>query len=371
MFVGADMASPASLSGEIAESRTIRVLTVDDSALIRLILNQYLNRSPDIEVVGQAADGNQLLAMLPHTQPDLIVLDIEMPVMNGLEALRRLMQQQPLPVIILSNLTWTNAEVTLRALELGAVDFVLKPQAGVTMAQTANILIHKIRAAVTGQTTLAMPTLEPSGPEPVQDKEGVQSPFGEVEPLRSTDRIVALASSTGGPRALTDFFKALPAGLPIGGVIVQHMPSGFTLILSQRLHRISSYVVREAVNGERIQRGQFLVAPGGFHLRFDREGRVALSDEAPVNGVRPAADVTLQNLADLYGSRVVSVVLTGMGKDGYSGALQVYRAGGTVLAQSEESCVVYGMPRLIIENHLTSQTGSPAQLGRLVEQAGL
>lgn len=350
--------------------KPIRVVTVDDSALVRLTLHRYLTRYADIEIVGQATNGKEMLDVVQQTSPDVIILDVEMPVMDGLAALEILMRAQPLPVIMLSRLTWSGAEVTLRALELGAVDFVLKPQPGVTMAETAKVLVEKIRSVAYAQ----IPIL-PGQAEATRDQaENLQANGSNhesrhrVEPLRATDRIIAVASSTGGPTALTALLTALPPDLPIGGVIVQHMPTGFTAILSQRLNRIARYRVIEAVQGARLMRGQFLIAPGGYHLTFDQQGRSQLDQGPTVNGVRPAADVTLENLASLFGPRLIAVVLTGMGKDGFAGSLAVRQKGGTVLAQDAASSVVYGMPRHVVDAQLASAVAPPAELGAYIAE---
>ncbi len=347
-----------------APSAPIRVLTVDDSALIRLTLNRYLNKFPDVQVVGQGSDGRELLSLVSNLTPDVVVLDVEMPEMNGIEALEQLMRTHPVPVIMLSNLTSEGAEVTLQALEMGAFDFVVKPQPGVTMADTVDILVEKIRHAV--QSPMRSPLrANKSALEGLLTERGQHS-AKSVGALQTTDTLLMVASSTGGPSALTAFFSSISPNLPIGGVIVQHMPVGFTTILSQRLDKSCGYRVVEATAGSKIQRGQFLVAPGGYHLVFDAKGTAHLSEAPSVNGVRPAADVTMKSLAKTYRSQILAVVLTGMGRDGFAGAQEIDRCGGKVLAQSEESCVVYGMPRHIVEGNLAQGTGSPEELGHSI-----
>lgn len=347
----------------------IRVVTIDDSALIRLTLNRYLNQFPDIDVVGQASNGQEMLDLVGNILPDVVVLDVEMPVMNGIEALERLMHAQPTPVIMLSNLTWSGAEVTLHALELGAVDFVVKPQPGVTMAATVELLVEKIRQAATAN--LQLPRLNQST-EPEQtglgqnDWSGERNRSKQTSPLLPQESLLAVASSTGGPSALTAFLSALPAGLPLGGVIIQHMPVGFTTILGQRLNRIGGYKVTEAITGSRLMRGQFLIAPGGYHLTFDSQGCAMLNQAPPVNGVRPAADITFRSLAKHFGPQITAVVMTGMGSDGFAGAMEIHQQGGRILAQDEESAVVFGMPRRIVESNLAEYVASPGLLAEYV-----
>lgn len=355
---------------ELTKKRnSIRVVTIDDSALIRLTLSRYLNQFPDIEVVGQASNGQEMLALVVRSRPDVVVLDVEMPVMNGIEALERLMHTNPTPVIMLSNLTWTGAEVTLHALELGAVDFVVKPRPGVTMAETANLLVQKIRHAATANVQIPLVN-QSTGSEhnglgqndPAVDRDHSR----QISPLQPQDSLLAVASSTGGPSALTSFLSALPAGLSLGGVIIQHMPVGFTTILGQRLNRIGGYKVTEAITGSRLMRGQFLIAPGGYHLTFDSRGSAALNEGPAVNGVRPAADVTFRSLSQHFGPQITAVVMTGMGNDGFAGALEIHQQGGRILAQDEQSAVVFGMPRQIVESNLAEYVASPELLAAYV-----
>lgn len=350
----------------------IRVLTVDDSALIRLTLSRHLNGYPDIDVIGQGRNGKELLQLVQDLKPDLVVLDVEMPEMNGIEALEQLMHTAPTPVIMLSNLTSTGAEITLQALEIGAVDFVVKPQPGVTMAETVALLVEKIRCAVrsTGQEWVQRTAAKRIR----RSKQSTEKlPIGQivgqsVAPFQSTDTLVAIASSTGGPTALTALLSSLPPGLPIGGVIIQHMPKNFTAILSQRLNSICAYRVMEAEAGAEIRRGLFLVAPGGTHLKFGDGGIAQLTAEPAVNGVRPAADVTMESLADLYRTQILAVVLTGMGRDGFSGAQKIQAVGGSVMAQSPESCVVYGMPRHVVEAQIAREVAAPEELGHFIAE---
>lgn len=347
----------------------IRVVTIDDSALIRLTLNRYLNQFADINVVGQASNGQEMLDLVGNILPDVVVLDVEMPVMNGIEALERLMHAQPTPVIMLSNLTWSGAEVTLQALELGAVDFVVKPQPGVTMAVTVELLVEKIRQAATAhiQVPRFSQSTKPERSGSGQNDSGAdRNRSKQTSPLLSQESLLAVASSTGGPSALTAFLSALPAGLPLGGVIVQHMPVGFTTILGQRLNRIGEYKVTEAITGSRLMRGQFLIAPGGYHLTFDSQGCAMLNEGPAVNGVRPAADVTFRSLAKHFGPQTTAVVMTGMGSDGFAGAMEIHQQGGRILAQDEESAVVFGMPRRIVESNLAEYVASPELLAAYV-----
>jgi two-component system chemotaxis response regulator CheB len=296
----------------------------------------------------------------------VVVLDVEMPEMNGIEALDQLMRIHPLPVIMLSNLTSEGAKVTLQALEIGAFDFVVKPQPGITMAETVDILSEKIRHAA--QASLRTPVKKRALGLLRAGEQKREIPDRALSSLQATDTLVMVASSTGGPTALTNFLSSIPPDLPIGGVIVQHMPAGFTTILSERLDKICHYRVVEAGAGSPILRGQFLVAPGGHHLIFDEKGVARLSDAPSVNGVRPAADVTMKSLARTYSSQILAVVLTGMGRDGFAGAQEIHRNGGAIVAQDQESAVVYGMPRHIVEANLAQLVGTPEMLGHFVAE---
>ena len=351
-------------TAEIRSTNTpIRVLIVDDSAIIRLSLNRYLKEIPDIQIIGQASNGVEALEQAKTLHPDVITLDVEMPRMNGLETLRHLMSTQPTPVVMLSSLTGDGTETTIKALELGAVDFVLKPAPGVKMEETIQELAKKIRAASKARVR----RLQDSSANRIQAGALGSEASTPEQPLRPSDSLLMIASSTGGPSTLVALLSSLPAGLPLGGVIVQHMPGGFTKSLSERLNRVCSYRVKEAEPGDKLRQGLFLVAPGGYHMTFDRTGSVRLNQGATVNGVRPAADVTMRSLAAIYGDRVLAVVLTGMGSDGLEGAKTIASLGGTILAQNEESSVVYGMPRAVIEAGLVKATGSPEELSALIQ----
>ncbi len=350
------------VAGIRSTNSPIRVLIVDDSAIIRLSLNRYLKEIPDIQVVGQASNGIEALEQVERLHPDVITLDVEMPRMNGLETLRNLMSSRPTPVVMLSSLTGDGTETTIKALELGAVDFVLKPSPGVKMEETIQELAEKIRAASKARVRkLSQKVTSRTQSRPFHGAEASERPLGP------DDHLLMIASSTGGPSTLVALLSSLPPALPLGGVIVQHMPSGFTKSLSERLDRMCSYRVKEAEPGDKLQHGLFLVAPGGYHLTFDRAGNVRLNQGPTVNGVRPAADVTMRSLAAIYGARVLAVVLTGMGSDGLEGAKTIASLGGTILAQNEQSCVVYGMPRAVIEANLAKNTGSPEELSALIQ----
>jgi two-component system chemotaxis response regulator CheB len=319
----------------------IKVLVVDDSAFMRMTLARRLGADPGIQIVGLAADGNEAVAQVQALHPDVVTMDVEMPGLDGLDALARIMAMLPTPVVMVSSLTSEGAETTVRALTLGAVDFVTKPSQIAGIQQVVEQLAVKIRQA-------AATSVRPIGAGgPGIDKKAYRKTAKGA--LASTDRVLIIGSSTGGPGALRRLLADLPPDLNSAGVIVQHMPRGFTRSLASRLDEGSAWSVREAAPGDSLTRDQFLVAPGGYHLTFGRRGEVILTEDPPVNNVRPAVDVTMESLAHAFPSRLLGVVLTGMGHDGTQGALAIRRAGGRVVVEDQSTCVVYGMPRSVVE----------------------
>lgn len=340
-------------------SAPIRVLVVDDSAFMRKMVSEILARDPSLCVVGQARNGADALAKMEMLSPDVITLDVEMPVLDGFGALMEIMHRRPTPVIMLSSLTQAGADATLRCLELGAVDFVGKPSGAISLdiEKIAGEIIAKVKAAA-GARVLSHLTSSPPFPVMEGRKEeaearrfsGSPNLTGKGgEPQRARMDVLFIGASTGGPRALQTLIPALPADLGVPIVIVQHMPSGFTASLARRLEQTSPFTVREAVAGDRLQPGRILVAPGGHHLQFDSGGTAQLTEEPAVHGVRPAVDVTLASLAHWYGPHMIAVLLTGMGKDGARGLKMVSDRGGQTLAEDEATCVVYGMPKAAVE----------------------
>ncbi|RME86170.1 MAG: chemotaxis response regulator protein-glutamate methylesterase [Caldilineae bacterium] len=319
----------------------LQVLVVDDSALMRRLIGELLESDPGIEVVGTARDGMEAVEKVLELRPDVVTMDVEMPRMNGLDALSQIMQRFPVPVVMLTGLT--EAEVALEAMERGAVDFVLKPSGTISMDlhEIRDELVHKVKLArLANLRKLSSPVLPaPSVPS-----------YGRRR-VRSKHPAVVIGASTGGPRAVESVLAALPGDLPAPVLIVQHMPPGFTRSFAQRLDQRSALAVKEAEGGEALEPGNAFVAPGDFHLRVQAAGsagRVKLEQSPPVNGVRPAVDVTMKDVAEVYGRGAVGVVLTGMGADGAQGAQHIRAAGGIVIAQDQESCVVFGMPRAVI-----------------------
>jgi two-component system, chemotaxis family, protein-glutamate methylesterase/glutaminase len=319
--------------------RKIRVLIVDDSALMRQLLSKLLNQDPAIEVVGVAADPYLAYDKIKALSPDVVTLDVEMPRMDGITFLERLMQLRPLPVVMVSSLTDRGAETTLRALELGAVDFVTKPGCDVHagMLQLGGELAEKVKVAAQAvlrkQRRVAAAPPASTGPM--------------LRRVKSTARVVAIGASTGGTEAIATVLQSLPADSP-GIVIVQHMPPGFTSSFARRLDSICRLRVKEAADGDRILAGQVLLAPGDFHMEVERRGaedRVRVFTAPPVNRFRPSVDVLFHSCADQLGCNCVGAILTGMGNDGARGLLALRQAGGRTIAQDAATCVVFGMPK--------------------------
>ncbi len=318
----------------------IRVLLVDDSAFIRHTVNKYLEADPEISVVGMARDGIEALAQIPALKPDVVVLDVEMPRMDGLTALKRIMMECPTPVVMLSALTQRGTRTTIQALMRGALDFVAKPDARINIHTVIEELRAKIKAAAASRLTSLRTQV--TAPITIPTKHGPRI-------LQKGDPVVVIGASTGGPRALQQVLTGLPADLPAAVLVVQHMPPGFTRSLAQRLNEISPLTVHEAAEGDRLGRGIALLAPGDFHLRLKGVRQVTLDSGPRRNHVRPAVDVTMESVVEYHAGNVLGVVLTGMGQDGTVGAGQIKAAGGKVIAEHESTCVVYGMPASVVK----------------------
>lgn len=317
-----------------------KVLIVDDSALIRNLLTKIIGGSPDLKVVGAAADPLAAREMIRATNPDVLTLDIEMPRMDGLEFLEKLMRLRPMPVLMVSTLTERGSEATLRALELGAIDFIAKPKLDIArgMQDYADEIIGKIRAITKVRHHRVAPSRAIQGGAPLPN-------LGNRE--ISTEKLIFVGASTGGTEAIRAFLTTLPSDCP-AVLITQHMPAGFTRTFAARLDTLCKVRVKEAEHGERILPGHVYIAPGGQHLRLGRSGSnytAVLDDGPPVNRHRPSVEVLFQSAARIAGRNAVAVMLTGMGKDGAVAMLEMKHAGAFSVAQDEATCVVFGMPK--------------------------
>ncbi|NIF21715.1 protein-glutamate methylesterase/protein-glutamine glutaminase [Candidatus Pantoea multigeneris] len=313
----------------------ITVMCVDDSALMRQLMTEIINSHPDMEMVATAPDPLAARDLIKQFNPQVLTLDVEMPRMDGLDFLEKLMRLRPMPVVMVSSLTGKGSEVTLRALELGAVDFVTKPQLGIRegMLAYSQMIADKIRAASRAR-------LHPRSPASVP-------PVIKAGPLLSSEKLIAVGSSTGGTEAIRHLLQPLPATSP-ALMITQHMPPGFTRSFAERLNKLCQITVKEAEEGERILPGHAYIAPGALHMELGRSGAnyvVRLNDGPAVNRHKPSVDVLFRSVALHAGRNAVGVILTGMGNDGAAGMLDLHRAGAWTIAQSEKTCVVFGMPR--------------------------
>ncbi|MGM4979886.1 MULTISPECIES: protein-glutamate O-methylesterase CheB [Rhizobium] len=317
-------------------SAAARVLVVDDSPTMRGLITAVLRSDPEVDVIGQAGDALEARAAIKALNPDVVTLDIEMPNMNGLDFLEKIMTLRPMPVIMVSTMTHRGADATLAALEIGAFDCVGKPSPG--EPHPFGDLAEKVKAAARSQRQYVKPAASRTPPPAVAD-------------FRVGRKIVAIGSSTGGVEALINVLQKFPANCP-PTVITQHMPPSFTRSFAERLNRLCAPVVEEATDGARLEIGKIYLAPGGErHLRVANASapHCRLADGGPVNGHRPSVDVLFDSVAELAGRNAVGVILTGMGRDGASGLLKMRHAGARTIGQNEKTCVVYGMPRVAYE----------------------
>ena len=329
--------------------RRIKVLVVDDSAYVRKTLKQMLSRSPQLEVVGTARDGEEALQLVEELNPDVVTADLIMPGMDGAEFTRRVMAVHPVPVVIVS-IAADSSERVLAALDAGAIEFVQKPTALATekVFEIADELVAKVHAAAHAPLARVRPEVAAVGGGPL----AVPAPVA-----RGLVDLVVIGISTGGPQGLKTLVPNLPVAMPVPVAIVLHMPIGYTETYARRLNDVSMLAVSEATDAEEVKAGCVLIAPAGRHLKFRRtaDGRVVTQlDLKPLDTPhRPSVDVLFQSAAEVYRGRVLGVVMTGMGADGREGAAWIKAAGGSILTQSEDTCVVYGMPRSVVEAGLS------------------
>lgn len=319
----------------------IKVLIIDDSAMIRKVFEQELSKDPEIEVVGTAPDPFVGRDKIVYLKPDVVTLDIEMPRMDGLTFLEKLMKHYPLPVVVVSSLAKKGGDVALKAIELGAIEVLSKPGNAYSVGDMSEQLIEKVKAASKVKVFKA------------PDKVSAPSPTSQVAALRvkATKKIIAIGASTGGTEALREVITKLPANAP-PIVIVQHMPQNFTKSFADRLNQISQVQVKEAADGEYLATGKVLIAPGNQHMEIRRSGinyYVTLFDGPMMFHQRPAVEILFNSVAKYAGQNAVGVILTGMGKDGAQGLLNMRQAGANTIAQDEKSCIVFGMPKEAID----------------------
>ena len=364
----------------------IRVVIADDSAFMRMVLSDMFRKQPDFEVIGVAVNGKEAVEKVKTLKPDLVTMDVNMPVMDGLQALEAIMKDCPTPVIMFSSLTQDGAMATIKALSSGAVDFVSKVGGSISKVDTVeDEILAKARAAVGAKEIVRKSVIAPplSPPKPKETGSASAPVMRRIQlPLRgggapvssppkltphavpsthipsaggSGRKLVVLGCSTGGPKALQTVVAGLPRNLPCGVLIVQHMPPGFTKSLADRLNEISQISVKEAENHDMIKAGQVYIAPGNYHMTVANGGReIVLNQDPPIGTLRPAADVLFRSAAPL-GRDIVSVILTGMGSDGALGMKEIKKTGGYVIAESEETAIVYGMPKAVVDLGLADE----------------
>lgn len=365
----------------------VRVVVADDSAFMRMVLSDMFKKQADFEVVGVAVNGKEAVEKVKTLKPDLVTMDVNMPVMDGLQALEAIMKDCPTPVIMFSSLTQDGAKATIKALSLGAVDFVSKVGGSISKVDTVeDEILAKARVAVGAKEIVRRSVVAPPPPLPPKPKETGPSsapvmrriqlplrgggapassppkltphavPSAHVSPAGGSGRkLVVLGCSTGGPKALQTVVAGLPRNLPCGVLIVQHMPPGFTKSLAERLNEISQISVKEAENHDMIKPGQVYIAPGNYHMTVANGGKeIVLNQDPPIGTLRPAADVLFRSAAPL-GRDIVSVILTGMGSDGALGMKEIKKTGGYVIAESEETAIVYGMPKAVVDLGLADE----------------
>ena len=331
----------------------IKVLVVDDSPLVRKIATDILSGDPEIDVVGTASNAEIALQRIRRFSPDVITMDIEMPGMGGLAAIREIMTDTPTPIIVLSAFAKSGAELTMQALDLGAVDFIAKPTVSLSggLADIAAELVEKVKNA--SRIRVRRTERAPVPEEPARKVEAEAVPQrGSISWHQHFD-IVAIGTSTGGPVALKTVLMRVPKDFPVGIVIVQHMPPVFTNAFAARLDSLCAISVKEAEDGDLIQPGRALIAPGDFHMtvmQYNTKSKVLLQKWGPVSGHRPSVDVLIHSVAREYGQRAIGVIMTGMGKDGSDGMAELKEKGGYVIAQDQESSVIFGMNHEVIKN---------------------
>lgn len=331
----------------------IRVLVVDDSAFMRKVISDIINNDPELEVVGRARDGLDALKKIKELRPDVVTMDVEMPGMDGLSALAKVMEEYPVPIIMLSSLTKSGAEQTVKALSLGAVDFIPKPSGQISLD------IDKVKDEIISKIKIAAGTKKKlknfyNISQYIEDKATKSNK--NIDLKKSLNNIVAIGTSTGGPKALHQVIPKLPGSINAAILVVQHMPPGFTKSLAERLDSISQIRVKEAENNEIIVPGCAYIAPGDYHLTVNsrlvsgtKQLYISLDKTPPYGGHRPSVDVMFNSVANEFWSRIIGVIMTGMGRDGAEGLAKIKDQGGFTIAEDKSSCIVYGMPRAAVE----------------------
>ncbi|HZS26671.1 MAG TPA: chemotaxis response regulator protein-glutamate methylesterase [Candidatus Angelobacter sp.] len=354
----------------MTQGKKIRVLVVDDSAFMRKVLQTIIASDPQLEICGEARDGRDAVTQAEVLKPDVISMDINMPHMDGLQATEIIMSSNPRPILIVSSESREGADVTLKALELGAIDFVAKPSGGIDldmssvkdelcrklkMAAKVRVVRTATRSKLQNEIASSSPRVEPASKNGDSGLQEVRAAVNAAVKSAGKFPIVVLASSTGGPATLMNLMPYFPKDFPGAVILVQHMPGNFTAQFSKQLAEISKIKVKEAEAGEIIVPGQLYVCPGSHHLRVSPTGRISLDDGPRIGGYRPCADLTFESTAEYAGPMTIGVILTGMGNDGAKGVQEIRAAGGHVIAQDESTAVIFGMPQEAIKTGAVDQ----------------
>lgn len=349
-------------------SGIVRVVVVDDSTFVCRLLTQYLESDPGISVVKTAHNGIEAMEAVKQFEPDVLTLDLNMPVLDGLGALERIMSEHPVAVVLISGVSKDSAILTEKGLSMGAVDFILKYSYGkaVPPETLRREIIAKVKAAAKVKVIRSIPSMDIrfSTKRKKPDREAPK-PITPAKRLEA-NRVVIIGASTGGPLALKDFLYSLGARFPFPIVVIQHMPEKFTAILAAQFDRLFPFVVKEASQGETLTPGTVYIAPGDRHLLFNTNRTFQISMGPEVNGHRPSIDVAMQSAALVFGRNIMGVILSGMGNDGTAGLLDIKHSCGVTFAQSEKTCVIDAMPSSAINKGVVQYVGSPEELGRLV-----
>jgi two-component system, chemotaxis family, protein-glutamate methylesterase/glutaminase len=329
----------------------IKIIIADDSAFMRRLLSDLFLQEPDFMVLDTASNGKDAINKIKHLKPDLVTMDVNMPIMDGLTALEHLMKDHRVPVVMISSLTKDGADATIKALSLGAVDFIEKVSGPISsIASIKDEILSKCRAAVNANVTkpLIVANINQVINKLIPFKGNIKS---MIVSNHASEKLIAIGTSTGGPRALQQIITQLPRELPCGVVIVQHMPAGFTKSLADRLNTLSQLDVKEAENNDIIESGKVFIAPGNYHMTIENQGEdrvIRLNQNPPVASHRPAVDILFESVAK-FGNKIIAVVLTGMGSDGAKGMQYIKKTGGYSIAEDQNTAVVYGMPKAVVE----------------------
>ncbi|WP_449619398.1 protein-glutamate methylesterase/protein-glutamine glutaminase [Robertmurraya sp. Marseille-Q9965] len=357
----------------------IKVLIVDDSAFMRKLIQDFLSEHPSIEVIGTARNGEDALKKIKVLSPDVVTMDVEMPVLNGLEALQKIMNEHPIPVLMLSSTTKQGAENTMRAMALGAIDFIAKPSGAISLDlyKVKEELIQKVISA--SKANLAQLSKDSSDDyakrttTPSEDCSKIErkGPISGTQKNTISKKLICIGTSTGGPRALQQVVTRLPKNIDVPVFIVQHMPAGFTKSLAERLNSLSECIVKEAVDGEIAEKGTVYIAPGGFHLTVKEMGTsliIQLDDVTPPRGGhRPSVDVMFESISNIQGYSKIAVIMTGMGSDGSQGLIELKKTGlVTAIAESQETSIVYGMPKAAVATKLVDEVQNVEKIAEAI-----